>query len=29
MILSPETEMDKVPVIQIIDNILKSTDVIL
>jgi MoxR-like ATPase len=29
LILSPETEMDKVPVIQIIDNILKSTDVIL
>ncbi len=28
LILSPETEMDKVPVIQIIDNILKSTDVI-
>ncbi len=29
LILSPETEMDKVPVIQIVDNILKSTDVIL
>ncbi|MFX0086976.1 MAG: AAA family ATPase [Candidatus Hodarchaeota archaeon] len=28
LILSPETEMDKVPVIQIIDNILKSTDVV-
>lgn len=29
MILSPETEMDRVPVLQIIDNILKSTEVIL
>ncbi len=29
MILSPETEMDKVPVLQIVDNILKSTEVIL
>ncbi|MFX0013799.1 MAG: AAA family ATPase [Promethearchaeota archaeon] len=29
LILSPETEMDKVPVIQIVDNILKSTEVIL
>lgn len=29
LILSPETEMDKVPVLQIVDNILKSTEVIL
>ncbi|MHA2327723.1 MAG: AAA family ATPase [Candidatus Hodarchaeales archaeon] len=29
LILSPETEMDKVPVIQIVDNILKSTEVVL
>ncbi|UCE14180.1 MAG: MoxR family ATPase [Candidatus Heimdallarchaeota archaeon] len=29
LILSPETEMDKIPVIQIIDNIIKSTEVIL
>lgn len=29
LILSPETEMDKVPVIQIVDNIIKSTEVIL
>ncbi|MFX0204679.1 MAG: AAA family ATPase [Candidatus Hodarchaeota archaeon] len=29
LILSPETEMDKIPVIQIVDNILKSTEVIL
>jgi MoxR-like ATPase len=29
LILSPETEMDRVPVLQIVDNILKSTEVIL
>ena len=29
LILSPETEMDKVPVVQIVDNILKSTEVVL
>jgi MoxR-like ATPase len=29
LILSPETEMDRIPVIQIVDNILKSTEVIL
>lgn len=29
LILSPETEMDKIPVIQIVDNIIKSTEVIL
>ena len=29
LILSPETEMDKVPVIQIVDNVIKSTEVIL
>jgi MoxR-like ATPase len=29
LILSPETEMDKVPLVQIVDNILKSTEVVL
>ena len=29
LILSPETEMDKIPVIQIVDNVIKSTEVIL
>ncbi|MFX1516631.1 MAG: AAA family ATPase [Promethearchaeota archaeon] len=29
LILSPETEMDRIPVIQIVDNIIKSTEVIL
>ncbi|MHA1543375.1 MAG: AAA family ATPase, partial [Candidatus Hodarchaeales archaeon] len=29
LILSPETEMDKVPLVQIVDNVLKSTEVVL
>ena len=29
LILSPETEMDKVPLVQIVDNILKSTEVVI
>ena len=29
LILSPETEMDKVPIVQIVDNILKGTEVVL